>query len=227
MKKSVLLIAIFAGMSMSVLAQGRPDPQVPQGENLKVPEGWEVRTDQPMEDLTISDDPESGDLYFVNMTPGWHITTGPRGIFWHPANEASGIFKVHTKLHYFDPNGRNREGYGLFFGGKNLKADNQEYIYFLLRNTGDFLIKKRSGSETSVIKDWTASSQIKVFGEDTETSVENNLEVSVNAGMMKFFINGKEVFSIGTDGLDPEGIFGLRVNHAVNLHIEDLGLAER
>lgn len=224
--KKLLLFAVFAGLSLNALAQ-MPDPQVPQGENLKVPQGWEIRTDQPMDDLEISDDPESGDLYFVNMTPGWHITTGPRAIFWHPEFQASGVYKVRTKLHLFDPEGRNREGYGLFFGGKNLKQDDQQYIYFLLRNTGDYLIKLRTGDQTSLIKDWTSSDVINVYREDSESSEENNLEVSIQNDVMHFFINDTKVFEISTDGLDTDGTFGLRVNHAVNLHVEDLGMAKR
>lgn len=223
MKKRIALTTMITLFSITAFAQ-IPEPQ---GENLQVPEGWEIRTDQPMENLQVSTDPEAGDLYFVNMTPGWHIATGPRAIFWHPEFEASGIFKVHTKLHLFDPKGRNREGYGLFFGGKGLKGDDQQYIYFLLRNTGDFLIKTRNGSETSVIKDWTASERINVYGEESESSVENDLEVSVNGETMSFHINGEEVFSINTTGLEPDGNFGLRVNHAVNLHVEELGLSQR
>ena len=207
-------------------AQGMPDPNVPQGENLQVPEGWEIRFDNPEAEVTIGADPETADLYFVNMTPGWHITTGPRAIFYHPANVGQGNFKISTKLHLFDPNGRNREGYGLFFGGSDLKGDGQKYIYFLLRNTGEFLVKYRVGAETNVIQDWKASDAIKVYGSESESSVENNLSVQVVGNDMIFSINNVKVVTVDSGGLETDGIFGLRVNHAVNLHVGDLSISK-
>ncbi len=36
--------------------------------------------------------------------------------------------------------------YGLFIGGENLDGDKQKYSYFLIRENGQFLIKKRNGS---------------------------------------------------------------------------------
>lgn len=43
---------------------------------------------------------------------------------------------------------------------------------------------------------------------------------------MKFFINSEEVATINANDieLDTDGVFGLRVNHAVNLHVEDIGM---
>lgn len=43
---------------------------------------------------------------------------------------------------------------------------------------------------------------------------------------MNFFINGTQVAQISADefNVNTGGIFGLRVNHAVNLHVEDLGI---
>jgi hypothetical protein len=35
-----------------------------------------------------------------------------------------------------------REGYGLFVGGRNLQRPDQPYTYFLVRGTGDYLIKR-------------------------------------------------------------------------------------
>ena len=61
-----------------------PDAGVPQGENNDVPEGWNVRLDRP-DASTVIGSSEDDDVYFVNMTPGWHVTTSKAGIFYHPA----------------------------------------------------------------------------------------------------------------------------------------------
>lgn len=225
MKSLFILTLLFSLFSVSLQAQDRPDPQVPQGENLKVPEGWEIRLDKAMDNLVVSDNPDEGDIYFVNMTPGWHLTTGPRGIFWHPANNVEGDFGIKANLYLFNTNGRNREGYGLFFGGQNLQEDDQNYIYFLLRNTGEFLIKERVGSETKLVQDWTKSEHIVLYTEDMgdENTAENNLQVKIEGAEMVFVINGEEVSRLDKGNLNTNGHFGLRVNHRVNLHISDLG----
>jgi hypothetical protein len=224
-KMTSILLAVFISTTLA-MGQGMPDPKVPQGENLNVPEGWEVRLDRPMENLVISSSPDSGDIYFVNMTPGWHVTTGPRAIFWHPENRAHMQYKVSTKLHLFNPEGRNREGYGLFFGGMNLDKDNQYYLYFLLRNTGDFLIKARKGSETETLQEWTSSDAIVKYEDESASSVVNTLSVIVEREQMKFYINEQEVATLDKGEWTTGGLFGLRVNHAVNLHVEDLGMEE-
>lgn len=226
MKTAIKLVIWVLFCSTVVMAQDRPDPNMPQGINLEVPEGWEVRLDHEMEDVVISSETDSADIYFVNMTPGWHITTGPAGIFYHPANTASGDFTVKTELHFFDPGDRNREGYGIFVGGSNLQEEDQSYIYFLIRNTGDFLVKQRMGEETEVLQNWTPSNKINIYenGVTENSSVMNILEVDVSDGDISFFINGEEVTSLNSSELTTDGVFGLRVNHSVNLHISDLSL---
>lgn len=226
MKTAVRFIVWILFCSTVAMAQDRPDPNMPQGTNLEVPEGWEVRLDHEMEDVTISSNPADADVYFVNMIPGWHITTGPAGIFYHPANTASGDFTIKSELHFFNPGDRNREGYGIFMGGADLQSDNQSYIYFLLRNTGEFLVKKRTGEETEVLKNWTSSSAINKYesGVTETSSIMNTLEATVVGNVITFSINGEEVASLNASGLTTDGIFGLRVNHSVNLHISDLSL---
>jgi len=220
----ILVVSVMASLPM--VAQTIPDPGTPQGENLKVPEGWEFRLDRPDESVSLGEDPETADIYFVNMTPGWHLTTGPRAIFYHPNHEVSGDYSIHTNLYLFNPNGRNREGYGLFFGGQDLKADSHEYLYFLIRNTGDFLIKRRVGESTELVQDWTKSDAIVIYDDPEVSSVLNKLVVEVSGSMMIFHINGEKVAEIDASELELEtdGIFGLRVNHSVNLHVEDLGI---
>ena len=220
---SVLLAVIIGSMTLQSVKAQQPDPQDPVPENLAVPAEWEVRLDNPDESITIGSDPEAADIYFVNMKPGWHITTGPRAIFWHPASSAEGTYRAHTKIFLFDPQGRN-EAFGLFFGGKNLKEDNQTYTYFLLRNSGEYLIKKRVGSETSLVKDWTKTDAMNRYTDSTESSVPNTLSVEVGENAVNFYVNGRQVDSLSKVQVDTAGFVGLRVNHRLNLHIEDFGV---
>lgn len=227
MKKRICLLTlcIFSLTCVLPAIAQQPDPQNPVPENMAVPAEWEVRLDNPDDDITIGDDAESADIFFVNMKPGWHITTGPRAIFWHPASSAEGSYRAHTKIHLFDPKGRN-EAFGLFFGGENLKEDNQTYTYFLLRNSGEYLIKKRIGSETEIVKDWTKTGAMVQYTDTTENSVPNTLSVEVGDNQVSFFVNGEQVETLPNDQIDTEGFVGLRVNHRLNLHIEDFGVEE-
>jgi len=215
------LIALLC--STVVIAQNRPDPEVPQGENLEVPDGWEVRLDRDMDNVIISSDADSADIYFVNMTPGWHITSGPAAIYYHPGNTAAGEYKLSATLHLFDPGNRNREAFGIFLGGLDLAGEDQRYLYFLIRNTGEFLIKERIGSETEVIQNWTSADSINLFTEDmNDSSAENTLSVSVSGSKLLFSINNNEVASVTAGNYPTDGLYGLRVNHSINLHISEL-----
>lgn len=214
--------------SATIIAQERPDPATPQGENLQYPEGWTVRLDHSMPEAVIGSDPDSSDIYFVNMTPGWHVTTGPAGIFYHPANTADGNYTLEATIYLFDPGERNREAFGVFFGGENLDMENQEYLYFLIRNTGEFLIKSRTGDETSLIKDWTANDAIVKYensGGD-ESSGKNDLSVAVSDQNLTFTINGQEVAQVNSEGLKTDGLVGLRINHSINVHVSNLRIVE-
>ncbi len=186
-----------------------------------VPESWKVRLDRPNPELVVGADQDSVDIFFVNMTPGWHITTGPAAIFYHPDLVASGGYTLESTIHLFDP-GERREAYGVFLGGQKLEDDEIKYDYFLLRNSGEFLIKRRTGSETSIIQDWTASQSINVFGPETEGSVKNHLRIDALEDMVAFSINGIEVASFSRDQMMIDGTVGLRINHALNVHISDL-----
>lgn len=215
-------IILCAGISIGQ-AQDRPDPKNPENKNLEVPANWKVRPDHPDQDIDIGSDEEQADIYFVNMVPGWHITTGPAAIFWHPASVANGAYRAETVIHLFDPKGRN-EAFGLFIGGENLDGEDQQYSYFLLRNNGEFLIKNREGSETSVVKNWSPAPSMVQYSDSTKSSVKNKLAVEIQGSSTTFFINDKKVATVPTSELYTDGIVGLRINHRLNVHVEDLDI---
>ena len=202
----------------------RPDPSTPVGENFEVPLGWNVRLDKPDESVQVGSDKE-GDVYFVSMTPGWHLTTRPRAIFYHPASTAEGSYRARAAIYLFPPGERN-EGFGLFVGGQDLEADDQKYLYFLVRRSGEFLIKTRAGDETSVVHPWTASDAIIPYTDTTEGTVHNVLEIQSTTDRLTFMVNSTEVASVPRADLPADGIVGLRVNHGLNLHIDDFSVED-
>jgi len=189
------------------------DRAVPGGGVL--PAGWSGRPD------------EGGDLQnvkFVTMKSGYHLTLGPATILYRETDRAKGPF--HT-LATFDQTKRlkHAEGYGLFFGGENLTTRDQRYVYFLVRDDGKYLIKRRDGANTSEIsKGWTASPAIKKG--DAQGRATNLLEIDAKQDPRKvsFKVNGTTVHTADTKSLSTNGIVGLRANHNLDLHVEGFDL---
>lgn len=216
------LAVLFLALPLAAQHQQAPvpDPLNPEGADLETPPSWVVRLDRPSERVRIGSDRDSVEIYFVNMTPGWHITTGPAAIFYHPGLTASGTYAATAVLHLFDPEGFN-EGFGMFFGGRNLSNDAVQYEYFLIRNSGQYLIKRRRGRDTETLRDWTEHPAIHRYREGTE-SVANELKVIVEDDEIVFLINDEEVDRLPADRMRTQGVVGVRANHRLNLHVEDL-----
>jgi hypothetical protein len=188
-------------------------------ENSTVPEGWTVRLDRGGHG--------GGDVSFQEMPPGWHVTTGPACILYDASHQTSGPYRAEMEVFLFDP-GERREGYGLFFGGRDLDGDTQAYTYFLIRRDGRFLIKERRGSETKTIRGWEEHPAIigwdsRAEGED---AARNALAVEVGADNISFEVNGVEVATLAASEIKTAGIVGLRVNHSLNLHVSRLESVE-
>lgn len=220
-----LALALLASLGAMAPAQepAPPDPDNPVGENLQVPPDWHVRLDKADSDVVISEDRDNADIFFVNMTPGWHITTGPRAIFYHPGSTASGDFRAEASIHLFPPGERN-EAFGLLFGGRELDEPGQAYDYFVIRNSGEFLIKRRNGEETSTIRPWTAHEAIVTYGPETRGTATNVLGLAVEGNEVAFLVNGSEVARLPRSEVRTDGLVGLRVNHHLNLHVSMLSV---
>jgi len=179
------------------------------------PADWRLRADRPGSDIE--------EIFFVNMEPGWHITSGPAAIYYNPATRASGVFRVESEIFLFDPQGR-REAFGIFVGGQDLEADSQRYVYFLIRASGEFLIKRREGGDTPTLVGWTQHDAVVPWsakGPDDET-VLNVLALEADGEQVRFLVNDIEVGRLPRAELAVDGVVGLRVNHALNLHVSSL-----
>jgi hypothetical protein len=200
--RRITLPAVLLALTSTLGAQ---DPE------LTRPSNWLIRFDRPgTHDSTV---------YFVDMPPGWHVTTGPAAILYDPAAVAEGTFEVTSEVYLFP--GERREGYGIFVGGRSLQGPDQTYAYFLLRKDGRFLIKLRRGSETEVMTPWTEHAAV-VRHDGGEGTVKNVLGIHVTAATVRFSVNGEEVASHPRATIAPDGIVGLRVNHALNVHVTNL-----
>ena len=200
-----------------VLTPALPLAAAAQEDALPPPEGWFARTDHGGDGVEA----------MQQMPPGWHVTTGPAGIFYHPDTTASGDFRVESTVFLFDPEGRS-EGFGIFFGGTGLEGDDQAYTYLLVRQDGSVIVKRRDGRGTSTLLPWTKHEAVVTWagrGEGAATA-KNVLFVEAAGDEIVFGVNEAEVFRTAREGQHVDGVVGLRVNHGLNLHFSSLEVTD-
>jgi hypothetical protein len=180
-----------------------------------LPAGWTLRTEAKGDGKDIS---------FRVMEPGYHLTLGPAVIVYRQKDRVAGPFHTLAKLHQTKKL-EHAEGYGLFIGGKELDRPSQAYTYFLIRADGKFLIKRREGERlTELTNGWQAHSAINPV--DAKGASANLLEIDAKRDprVVSFIANGKEVHRIPASEVELQGIVGLRVNHNLDIHIEEFAI---
>ena len=70
----------------------------------QAPEGWKVRIDRSQ---NAQDPDNTPNLKFVTMGQGFHVTGGPAGTFWHPAQADAGNFTAKATFTLMKPSGHN------------------------------------------------------------------------------------------------------------------------
>jgi len=217
MKKLILAAAVAAVAVMPLVAQHEhqadPDKKVAGGGTL--PSGWKARVDG------------NASLNGVKMMPmggGVHFMTGTAGIYYKPADKGTGAYEARATFTQMEP-AAHPEAYGLFIGGANLDAATQKYTYFIVRQDGKYMIKRRNGNDTPTVVDWTDSPAIKKA--DSSGKMSNTLSIDVGKDKVRFLVNGTEVQSVDAAKVDTAGTPGLRVNHNLNLHVEGFAVKAR
>jgi hypothetical protein len=115
------------------------------------------------------------------------------------------------------------EAYGLFVGGVGLEGADQRYTYFLVRQDGKFLVKRRSGAETQTVVDWTAHESVRA--PKGEGSATNEFAIEVGPDQVRFLVNGAQVATATRSQVDAEGIYGYRVNHNLDVHLNPIAFS--
>ena len=175
--------------------------------------GWQVRADNPKADASK--------LVFAEMKPGWHVTTGPvSAVLFHPGTTGTGNYTATLSVFFFPPKSTHQEGYGMLVGGKDLAGARQQYTYFIVRNDGKFMIKRRNGDSTSTVMPWTDTPALKLWKEGAP--VLNVLSVTAGSSTVQFKINDTVVATKPRSEIGVDGVVGIRANHMLDLHVRDL-----
>jgi hypothetical protein len=189
----------------------------------QAPEGWQMRVDR----STSATDPDDvPTVKFERMGPGFHVTTGPAAALYNSKNSVSGAYTLKGTFHLMKPSGHNNY-YGLVFGGSDLEGPNQNYLYFLVGQNGTYVIKHRAGDvATHDIQSRTPHAAI--VKPDSAGKSANTLEVRVGADKIDYVVNGTVVHTTPKSGMTArtDGIWGVRINHQLDVHVEKLGVSK-
>ena len=203
-----VFIAVFALLATAALV-------------AQTPKGWLVRIDR----STSATDPDAaGAVKFVTMGSGVHATNPQAAVYWNPANTATGAYTVKGTFTLLVPSNHTNY-YGLVFGGSALEGAGQSYVYFMVAQDGTWLIKRRNGTATADVAAPTANAAVKRPGADGKST--NALEVRVTADKVDYVVNGTTVHSTPKAALAArtDGLYGIRVNHALDVQIDNLGVS--
>lgn len=176
-----------------------------------IPAGWTARAD---------DNAGIANVKVAPMGSGMHVTLGPAIILYKAAHDGTGPFHTLATFTQTRPT-EYAEGYGLFAGGRGLDGPGQTYVYFLIRQDGSYLIKRRDGGKTTDIsKGWVADAAVKK--PEGKGPATNLLEIDHKRDPSKvvFLINSKPVYTADAKTMNLDGIVGLRVNHNLDVHVD-------
>ena len=201
-----------AGMVFTLLAAGMLVAQSPAG--------WKLRVDR----STMASDPDaSGNIKFVTMGTGFHATNPQAAVYWNPANTASGNYSLKGTFTLVRPSSHTNY-YGLVLGGADLEGAGQNYIYFLVGQDGTFIIKHRAGSAIHDVASYTPNAAVKQ--PDASGKSTNALEVRVLADKIEYLVNGTTIHTTPKSGMTAktDGIYGFRINHLLEVHVDGFGV---
>lgn len=215
-------VLIKAGLMAAVLAsplvaQGGMDMTNKIAGSGKLPAGWMSRFDDAGHATTEVDVKQAG--------TSLQFRTGPAAVYWNTKDIATGAYTVSAIFN--QKKSMQHEAYGVFIGGQNLPDLTQNYLYFAIKpQAGTFLINHRNGNAApKAIVALTADPAINKDAPGTGAAT-NALAIRVSRDSLHFYINGKEVrtFSKAEVGAPTEGLVGLRVNHNLDITVEQFGI---
>jgi hypothetical protein len=206
--RNVLALAVAALSAVPAAAQ-----------ELQTPSEWRWIADAPARLVTTQEVADSA-WRFVAMPPGWHVTTGPGVLLFHPGYEGRERFTLEAELFLFP--GESQAEYGVFVGGLRLDDPGRQYTAFVLRRDGAAAVVGRSGAGERVLLPWRVNEA--VVPHTGSGTAKNVITLHVEPAAVRFVVNGGEVGTLPHDALATGGGIGFRIGTGVNLHASRLDL---
>jgi len=181
----------------------------------QAPDGWQVRIDR---STSAADPDDVPNVKVTTVGKGFRVTGGPAGTYWNATHRAKGNFTARGTFRLMKPSGHTNY-YGLIFGGEQLGAASQRYIYFLVAQDGTFIIRQRTGEK---VQDVTRMTHAAVRQPGAGGASTNTLEVRVAGSQISYVINGTVVHTTPKSGAtaQTDGLVGVRINHLLDVQVE-------
>ena len=170
------------------------------------PAGYSVVTDDSTAKVTS--------IRYLLTSGNWDVTTGPAHVIYAVKDTASGAYTANATITQLVAP-RHPEAYGLFVGGRDLDKPSRSYTYFVVRGSGEFLVKTRDGPKTNDVVSWSANSAVPKA--DSTGKATYRLAIRAGADSVRILVNDKQVAAVKAGTVPTSGVAGLRINH--NLHV--------
>lgn len=205
MFQRVLTVALMAVLVAPLAAQ--------QKASLK------VRVDRSTD---ASDPDNTPELKVETMGKGVRVTGGPAGVFWHTTDTATGNYTAKATFNLQQPSNHNNF-YGIVFGGSDLAGAAQAYTYFMVSQSGGWLLKGRDGAQSPTLQRGTHAAIAKPDASGKSTNV---VEVRVAGDTINYVVNGQTVHTMPKSTMKADGLAGFRVNHMLDVQVEGFAVTK-
>ena len=214
MRRLVLVLIAFCACTPALLTA-----------QLTTPTDWKWRQDAHAP-LAAGSKMEPGSWVFVQMPPGWHVTTGP-GVLLYPTTngEIAGNFSLEAEVFLFP--GEAADEYGLFLGGQDIDSSaTPDYAAFVLRRDGQAAALRRRAGQTTALADWQRHEAI-LQGNVKGDAVKNVFKVDLDPSNATLWVNGTKVLAVPRADIRTDGRVGFRIGKDMNLHITTLNVTRK
>ena len=206
--KRYMFVAVFALLIVAPLI-------------AQAPKGWMVRVDR---STSASDPDAAGDVTLMAMGATLHAINPMAAVYWSPANTATGNYTLKGTFTLVKPSSH-ANYYGLVLGGSEIEGPSQSYLYFVVAQDGTWLIKRRNG-DASVENVAPKTPNDAVKKPDASGKSVNALEVRVAGDAISYVVNGTTVHTTPRAGVKTDGVYGIRVNHQLEVMVDGLGVTK-
>lgn len=148
---------------------------------------------------------------------GVHIETAASAVFYRPTDRLSRNYHLAATFTQQEASPGHAEPYGLMFGGE-MRGDTLDYTYFMIQADGKFSIRRRTGTKSQDLGNGWMDNKAVNQADDTGTCT-NKLMVERTPAMVRFLINGTEVFKTTPDSARADGLTGIRVSHNLTVDV--------
>jgi hypothetical protein len=215
---TLLLVASTAG------AQAAPDRQ--SGSRGVLAQNWNGHIDASAEKAGM----KITDVRFEAVGEVLQVTSGPAAYYWNPGHVARGSYTVKATFSQRAPTAK-PEAYGIFIGGAHLGSKAKNYLYCVVFGAGMYSVKHQFGEENHTLVNLKPSSAVQKT--DNLGRATNALAWRVTPDHVSCLVNDSEVERfdraavLGPGKLEStDGVYGLRVNHNLTVHITDFGMVK-